>query len=39
MNIKKSEDNKYGTITISNDNTIKSIDVNSANKLLYSLKK
>ena len=36
---KKSEDNKYGTITISNDNTIKSIDVNSANKLLYSLKK
>ena len=36
---KMSEDNKYRSITISNDNTIKSIDVNSANKLLYSLKK
>lgn len=36
---KLSEDNKYRSITISNENTIKSIDINSVNKLLYSLKK
>ena len=36
---KMNEDNKYRSITISNENTIKSIDINSANNLLYSLKK
>lgn len=36
---KISEDNKYKSITISNENTNKTIDINSANKLLYSLKK
>ena len=36
---KISEDNKYKSITISNENTNKTIDLNSANKLLYSLKK
>ena len=36
---KMNEDNKYRSITISNENIIKSKDINSANKLLYSLKK
>ena len=36
---KMNEDNKYRSITLSNENTIKSKDINSSNKLLYSLKK